>query len=335
MELQHTSSAGTIRKAILLLACGVMVVSGLKAQDARVSLSNKSITIFQAVSEIEAQTGYTIGFKSSNFNGARKVNLPRTQGTTKEILGLLLAGSGQTWETNGDYIIVTPAPQPRPVVAKVEPVYEPQPEAVRAFQLAPVTYTEEIRVEPAPVPAPRGNYLRTDRLQETPHWAVKTNLLWDATASIWLAPEIRVGAKTTLDLPVMINWWDFKDNTKWKHTLFQPGIRFWSCEAFNGFFWGIHAHGGIYNVGHLPNPPFSDYMNQHRFQGWLVGAGASVGYQWILGKRLGIEAEVGAGYAYLDYKTYRCQNCGQQVGKETKHYFGPTKAAVSLVFLIK
>ncbi len=338
MEFKRIGSARIVRNMLLLTACGMLTANAAVAQEKRVTLSQRNITVREAIKEIETQTGYVIGFRTSDFDGSKRVTLPRTEGTTKEILGFLLTGSGQTWEAKGDYIVVMPAQQTKPIVAKVEPEPVPaprKPETVRGVDIPSQTYTFDATPEPQPVPAPRGNYKRASRLTDTPRWSVKTNLLWDATASVNLATEFRVGRKTTIELPISFNYWNFSDERKWKHTLYQPGVRFWTCEAFNGFFWGVHAHYGTYNIGNLPSPPFSDYANTHRYEGWLVGGGVSAGWHWIVGKRWAFEAELGAGYAYLDYKTYRCENCGKQTGAKTSNYWGPTKAVVALVFMIK
>ena len=58
-------------------------------------------------------------------------------------------------------------------------------------------------------------------------------------------------------------------------------------------------------------------------------------YDWVLGNRWGLEATVGAGYAYLDYDMYPCAKCGRKIGGETQHYFGPTKAGITLIFMVK
>ncbi len=168
-----------------------------------------------------------------------------------------------------------------------------------------------------------------------PDVAIKLNLLSAATTTLNAGVEINLGHKLTLDLPVSFNAWAFGDK-KWKHLIFQPELRLWPCDVFNRHFFGFHLHGGIYNVGGLAEPPFSSYMNQHRFEGWLVGAGVSYGYHWILNNRWALEATVGVGYAYLNYDTYRCENCGQQLGSDqVKNYFGPTRAGISLIYIIK
>lgn len=168
-----------------------------------------------------------------------------------------------------------------------------------------------------------------------PAVAVKTNLLYDATATLNLGAEFRLGRNLTLDVPVNYNPWTFEDNKKWKHILVQPEIRWWTCESFNGHFFGLHSHYAYYNVGGLDSPPFSDYMNKHRFEGWLAGAGLSYGYHWILDKRWSLEATLGFGYARMYYDKYTCKECGVKLGSEKKDYFGPTRVGISLIYMIK
>lgn len=324
-------------RLVLMTVLGLMAAGTLAAQGQKVKFSSQALTVGQALDQIENQTHLVVAYSSQSLDRSRKVTFSQTESSVKDLLTRLLAGTGQTFEIKDNYIFLRVIPQPRPVAVKAEPAPAPapKPEVVRGLDIPTQTYRFDLTPEPQPVPAPRGGYPTATRFTETPRWAVKSNLLWDATASVNLAAEIRLGHKTTLDLPVSFNFWSFGNERKWKHTLYQPGIRFWPCEAFNGFFWGVHAHYGSYNIGNLPSPPFSGYAETYRFEGWLAGAGVNAGYHWIFGKRWALEAELGAGYAYLDYKTYRCENCGRQVGAETKNYFGPTKAAVSLVFMIK
>ncbi len=52
--------------------------------------------------------------------------------------------------------------------------------------------------------------------------ALKTNLLYDATASFNIGAEIALGRKYTLDVSGNWNPWTFSDNMKWKHWFVQP-----------------------------------------------------------------------------------------------------------------
>lgn len=174
--------------------------------------------------------------------------------------------------------------------------------------------------------------------------AVKTNLLYDATSTLNLGFELGLSPKWTLDISGNLNPWTFDDNRKMKHWLVQPEFRYWFCEKFNGHFLGLHAHGAQYNWGGMLPWGFSNgkmfgmenrQMSNNRYEGWLVGAGISYGYQWILGNHWNLEASVGVGYAYLSYGKYRCQKCGDKIADEHRNYFGPTKAAISLIYIIK
>lgn len=167
---------------------------------------------------------------------------------------------------------------------------------------------------------------------ETPSFALKTNVLYDATATFNLGFEQKLNQKWTLDVSANYNPWTFSNNKKWKHVLVQPEARYWLCESFNGTFLGVHAHWGQFNVGGLG---INDNMKDHRYQGWLLGAGVSIGHQWILTNRLSLEASIGVGYAYMDFEKFECGNCGEKLGDKTRHYVGPTKAALSLIYVIK
>ena len=172
------------------------------------------------------------------------------------------------------------------------------------------------------------------RKWETPRFAVKTNILFDITTSMNLGVEFSVGRKMTLDVLFTLNPWMYnkEENTKFKFLLFQPELRYWTCEAFNGQFFGLHGHYAYYNVSHLPKP-FSETMNLYRFEGQLAGAGVSYGYHWLISPRWSFEAEIGAGYARLWYDKYPCQTCAKTLTSENKNYWGVTRAGLSLIYL--
>ncbi len=161
--------------------------------------------------------------------------------------------------------------------------------------------------------------------------AIKTNLLHDAAATLSIGAEFRLTDKLSLDVPLAWNPFQFSDNRKWKHFLVQPELRLWMKEPFTGHFFGFHAHYAYYNVGNLPKP-FSSYMREHRFQGWLLGVGASYGYRWNFSRHWGLEATIGIGYAYMDYDNYSCSKCAEKIASQSRHYFGLTKTGISLIY---
>lgn len=168
---------------------------------------------------------------------------------------------------------------------------------------------------------------------------VKTNLLYDITATANLGIEFKVAPKWTVDISGNLNAWTFSDNKKWKHWVLQPEARYWLCERFNGHFVGAHLVGGIYNMGNW-NTDFTflgtDFgqLKEHRYEGWLVGAGIAYGYHWMLGRHWSVEAEIGIGYVYTQADKYECPRCGEQLeNNKPHHYVGPTKAVVNLIYV--
>lgn len=165
--------------------------------------------------------------------------------------------------------------------------------------------------------------------------ALKTNLLYDATTTPNLGAELAMGKKSTLQLFYGLNPWKIaSDRTKQlRHWLLMPEYRYWTCQKFNGHFFGIHALGGQYNVGgiDLPNPVFKD-LDEKRYEGWYAGGGLTYGYQWLLSRHWNLEASVGVGYIRFHYKEFPCTECGALIQENNKNYFGPTKLALSLMY---
>lgn len=168
--------------------------------------------------------------------------------------------------------------------------------------------------------------------------AIKTNVLSLAALNANAGVEIGLAPRWTLDLTGDYNALSTRES-KWKHLLFQPEARYWFCNRFAGPFIGIHALGGVYNIGnidtdlHFCGADFS-ILKDHRAQGWTAGAGIAYGYTWVLSKHWNLEAEIGAGYLYTRYDLYECNDCGRRTEQDLHHHFiGPTKAAVNLVYV--
>ena len=168
--------------------------------------------------------------------------------------------------------------------------------------------------------------------------AVKTNLLYDATATLNAGVEFGLAPRMTFDLSGNLNAWSM-NGMKMKHWLVQPELRYWFCDRFQGHFIGVHAIGAAYNAGHIPNnvkflgKDFSS-LTDYRYQGYAYGGGVAYGYALPLAKHWNLEFELGAGYIYTAYDKYECEGCGQKVAsKVPMHYVGPTKAAIAIVYV--
>lgn len=178
-------------------------------------------------------------------------------------------------------------------------------------------------------------------LAQAQHVAVKTNLVYGAVAQTPnLGLEVGLGNRSTLDVSGGYNWFNLdgsmENNKKLVHWLGQIEYRYWLCRTFNGHFLGVHALGSQFNISNHELPMLFGRGSEHyRHEGWAVGGGISYGYSFYLADRWSLELNVGVGYARLNYDKYDCVKCGKKLGTETRDYFGPTKAGVSLIFIIK
>lgn len=168
--------------------------------------------------------------------------------------------------------------------------------------------------------------------------ALKTNLLYDATGTANLGYEQRLASHWSLDISANLNAWNMHKGARWKNWFLQPEARYWFCQPVGGHFLAVHAFGGQYNIGNWTDGGVwgikSDKLAESRYQGWAVGAGVGYGYSWMLSKHWNIEAEIAVGYAFSRYDRYECENCGRKVESDVnKHYVGPTKAAINLVYV--
>lgn len=179
-------------------------------------------------------------------------------------------------------------------------------------------------------------------------FAVKTNLLHDATGSVNLGVEIGIAPKWTAQIAGSFN--DWKTGDRWlNHLLVSPEARYWFCERFAGTFVSVHAHAGTATLGSFWD--FSQYYrkfpNLETFMlkdATVLGIGVGIGHAFVLGRHWNLEAELGIGYMYTkgdeydlaenpDGTHYLPDNAIPVLKGSVFDYLGPTKAALSLVYL--
>lgn len=162
---------------------------------------------------------------------------------------------------------------------------------------------------------------------------IKTNFPYWGTATFNAGIEVRLARKWSLEAEVGLNPFDGKNDDgiygkSLKHLRVHPELRYWFCETFHKHFIGLHVPYLLYNVSDIKILG----TENERHQGWGAGAGISYGYSWLLSKHWNLEATVGVGYLYLESEKYPCTNCGSKIETAKKHYFGPTQAAINLIY---
>lgn len=190
--------------------------------------------------------------------------------------------------------------------------------------------------------------LMAGSLQAQDRFAVKTNLLHDATGSVNLGVEVGITPKWTAQIAGSYNDWQIGDFWT-NHWLVSPEVRYWFCERFAGTFVSVHAHAGDATLGGFWN--FSKFYrrfpNLRTFllkDALTMGLGVGIGHAFVLGRHWNLELELGLGYMYTkgdeyeltekaDGTHYLPDNAIPVLKGSIFDYIGPTKMAVSLVYL--
>lgn len=192
-------------------------------------------------------------------------------------------------------------------------------------------------------------------------FALRTNLLYDATLSPNLGAEVRLSSAWAAGINVGLNAWDIdkSKNKKWRHLLVAPNIRHYfgqKRDTLNHYSFeggrmvGVrHDSVTVYNSGHYlefdaiyshfnvgnTKIPFGIYtaIQDRRLQGDLLALGSKYGYSWILARDWRIEAEAGIAIGYAWFKEYDCDHCGVYYGKGDRIFLLP-QLGINVVYLI-
>ena len=162
--------------------------------------------------------------------------------------------------------------------------------------------------------------------------AVKNNLLYDLALAPNIEVEIPMGRRWSLNTEYKCPWW-LNSKHNFCYQLLSGGVegRCWlgdrrKHKRLTGHFVGLYAEGGIYDF----------QLQSDGYQGKYYGAaGVVYGYARQLARHFSIEFSLGIGYLTTEYKKYTPYE-GDIIWANSGRYnfIGPTKAKVSLVWLI-
>ena len=166
-------------------------------------------------------------------------------------------------------------------------------------------------------------------------WALKTNTLSAVYGTLNLGVEYSLGMKSSIDLSYSVRPWERKENHVNKYWLIQSEYRYWTCQKFNGHFFGAYVNGAQYNVGGK-KMPFGLFpsIKKYRYEGWMTGVGISYGYHFMINKNWNIGASLGVGYELIRYDKFRSpQVCAERIESGYYHYFGPTRTLIEIAYI--
>lgn len=155
------------------------------------------------------------------------------------------------------------------------------------------------------------------------HFALRANLLRWAT----LTPDLGLEWRVHPSWGILVNgsWtsWSWSDKDR-RYALWEvaPEVRYYMGEK-KAWYLGAKFKAGQFNYK----------LSETGKQGDLMGGGITAGYQLRLNKALDLDFNLGLGYLNADYEKYEVID-GVRVrrGNETKDWWGPINAGVTLVW---
>lgn len=321
----------------LILSVIIYPCSLYSQKKSTISLHEKNIPIREVLNKIEKETEYSMAYRSK-LNLEKQITVSFNNTKLDKALEKILEGTDFSYKIKGYHIIIfydenkNQEPEELPIdtvekeiirlpniqydFSKNTKVSKPEPIRAKAN-------IASIEIPPAP------------KKEKETFLVIKNNILFDAALiqylNLNLGAEVRLSDRYTLDIFASYNPWSFENNKKMKHVLIQPEIRYWFDKSFSGHFVGLHAHWSYYNIGNISLPVKLNY----RYEGWMAGAGISYGYQWKLNSKWSMEANIGVGYANIQYEQYEYPVCGDFIKEGNKNYIGLTKAGITISYKLK
>ena len=212
---------------------------------------------------------------------------------------------------------------------------------VEVFAIPPVAAFYSDAEAPAGEMAPRRIFAEPEPVNKRTIVALKTNMLYDLATVLNFAVEVPFNEKFSVLYEHHCPWWLTPNNRYCLEYLsFGGEMRWWFApktrpetesrklrDALMGHYLGLYAFGGKSDIqantfGCYQTEPFS--------------VGLSYGYAMPISKYLNLEFSISAGYARIPYQHYIPTPDWEILIRDRDkagvlHYFGPTKAEISLV----
>ena len=171
--------------------------------------------------------------------------------------------------------------------------------------------------------------------------ALKTNMLYDVLTVLNIGGEFYLGKNWSISGNWMYGWWKKNNNHRyWRIYGGDLAVRYWlgkkACEKpLTGHHIGIYGQVFTYDFewggkGYMGGEPGGKLWDKSNY-----AAGVEYGYSLPVANRLNIDFTLGVGYWGGKYYKYIPLD-GHYVWQATKNrrWFGPTKAEISLVWLL-
>lgn len=251
---------------------------------------------------------------------------------------------GRTWHymtdhffkplRNASVVVITVRQLPAPAVVRKQPLsaVAASPAGIVAAAPGPVAYAIAA-VEEAATPSWRGSFPL--------YMSVKTNMLYDLLALPNVGVEFYLGRNWSVTADWVYGWWNSNRRHRyWRAYGGEIAVRHWfgraaEAKPLTGHHLGLYGQLLTYDFefggkGQIAGEPGKPLWSNPSY-----AAGVEYGYSLPITRVLNIDFTLGVGYLGGKYYEYIPLD-GHYVWQATKrrHWFGPTRAEVSLVWLL-
>lgn len=180
-----------------------------------------------------------------------------------------------------------------------------------------------------------------ETMQRPFYMSLSTNMLYDALLLPNIGMEFYLGKNWSINGDWIYGWWSRNSRHRyWRAYGGDIGVRYWLGKAsrrkpLTGHHIGVYAQILLYDFefggkGQMCGKPGGNIWEKSNY-----GAGFEYGFSLPVARRLNIDFTLGIGYLGGEYYEYRPED-GHYVWLQTKkrRWFGPTKAQISLVWLL-
>ena len=162
-----------------------------------------------------------------------------------------------------------------------------------------------------------------DALAQT--FSIRTSATMLATATPNIELSMPISKKISIHLPVLYNPWIMKENSRFQQLTTMPGVRLWQQQVGVHYFSSFYAIAMRYHVGGWLDKEF-------RYDGTGYGAGAGIGYSWVLSDHFNLDLEAGLGIIWADYDKCGWQSDSHRYGSYKGLRLIPTKLDISIAY---
>ena len=173
-------------------------------------------------------------------------------------------------------------------------------------------------------------------------WALKTNALYDVALVPNIGAELYFGENWSVGANVMYAWWKNDSSHKfWRVYGGDIYARKWLGKKaeempLTGHHVGAYLQMLTYDIcngdkGYMGGKPGGNLWDKFHYS-----YGVEYGYSLPIARRLNLDFSLGLGYMGGTYYEYRIDDdCKVWQATKKRHWWGPTKAEVSLVWLLE